>query len=163
MTEKLKQRSREEILKLPKEAQEAINAINWANISEEIGKKYLSNENEINNFQVETLLILTGIEDAQDYALNIEREVGTSKTEAEKIADEVFEKILKPITETLEDNIKKNLGNKRTTPMQNIDFILSGGDYTSFLDTPGRANETETTDKILGTSNILEVKDRLIN
>ena len=61
MTEKLKQIIKEETAKLPKESQDVINVFDWGTISEEIGKKYLLNENETNDLQVETLLILIGL------------------------------------------------------------------------------------------------------
>ena len=85
MTEKLQQTIKEEVLKLPKETQEAINTFDWGSMAEEIGKKYLLSESEINDFQVETLLVLVGLEDGNLYALNIENNVGISKDEAIKI------------------------------------------------------------------------------
>ncbi len=163
MTEILKQTIQEEILKLPKELQGAINMSGWMIVSEQIGKENLLTDEQINAFQAETSLVLLGIEDNYSYASNIKNNVGVETEKAEKIAKETFEKILKPITDILEENVKKNLGNKRVTLTQNVDFILSGGDYSSFVDKPDRKDEVETTDKILGTSNILEVKDRLIN
>jgi hypothetical protein len=132
MTEKLKQIIKEEMVKLPKEAQEAINAFDWEKISEEIGQKYLLNEAEINDFQVETFLVLIGLEYPDSYANNIENEVGTSAEEAEKIADEAEEKIFTPIYNTLEENIKKSSQGKNHW-QQNLDFVLSGGDYSAFL------------------------------
>ncbi|PIR68354.1 hypothetical protein COU49_01395 [Candidatus Nomurabacteria bacterium CG10_big_fil_rev_8_21_14_0_10_35_16] len=101
MTNKLQQTIKEELEKLPKENQEAIGSVNWVKISEEIGRKNNLLEEEINNLQVETLLILTGIEDFDLYALSIEREVGLSKSEAEKISKEVTEKIFDPILEKI--------------------------------------------------------------
>ena len=134
MTEKLKQIIKEEVLKLPKEVQEAINSLDWRGIAEEIGKKYKLNESEINDFQVETLLILVGLEEAEFYVRNIENNVGTSKDEAEKISREAFERIFIPIDKAITENIKKGGMDKNAKPHQTIDFILSGGDYGSFLE-----------------------------
>ncbi|MCX6752572.1 MAG: hypothetical protein NTZ87_03705 [Candidatus Nomurabacteria bacterium] len=139
MTEKLKQIIQDEIAKLPRETQEAINSLDWGSITEEIGKKYLFDESEINNLQVETLLVLVGLEDGNYYAQNIENEVGTSKEEAEKIAGEAFQKIFTPIGDLLEEKVKKNLKAKNPSPEQNLDFILSGGDYSAFVK-PTREN-----------------------
>lgn len=165
MTEKLKATIKEEIAKLPNERQEAINAFDWANIAEQLGKKYSLTENQINNLQVETLLVLVSIENGDSFEQNIESEVGISKSEAKKIADEVFEKIFEPIQNRLEENIKKSLTGKNVTTEQNLNFILSGGDYTMFMNDPYDQPPiaTSTTDKLLGASNILETKDRLIN
>lgn len=165
MTEKSKNLIREEMLNLPKEAQEAINASGWEKISEEIGKKYLLDEDEIETFQLETASFLLGLVDEDAYPINIEDEVGTSREEARKISAEVFEKIFTPISNILEENIKKNLNSKKPSPEQTIDFILSGGDYSAFVEnmndtTPDSAQNTA---KPIGTSSILDVKDKLID
>ncbi len=133
MTEKLQQIIKEEVTKLPREAQDAINAFDWANIAEEIGKKYLLEEGEINDLQVETLLVLTGLESGEYYAQNIEDEIGTSEKEAEKIAEEAFQKIFTPISEAIVENIKRSNKSKNPNWEQSLDFILSGGDYSVFL------------------------------
>jgi len=165
MTEKLKQIIKEELIKLPKEIQEAINAHDWVKIAEEIGKKFLLTESEINDFQTETLLVLVGLESTDSYAKNIEYNVGTSESEAGKITNEALGRIFDPIMNTLEENIKKNLQNKNPSPEQTLNFILSGGDYSAFL---GRTEATtsppssdNTHNKILGTSNILDLKNKL--
>src|SRR3989338_2449559 len=112
MTEKLKQIIKDEVGKLPKETQEAINSLDWGSIAEEIGKKYLLTESGINDFQVETLLVLVGLESLDLYALHIENNVGTSTEEANKIAAEADQKILTPIYEKIKEGIKNNLPNK---------------------------------------------------
>ncbi|MFH1366198.1 MAG: hypothetical protein ABIG99_02325 [Patescibacteria group bacterium] len=133
MTEKLKQTIKEEVGKLPKENQDVINNFGWEKISEEIGKKFLLTESEINDLQVETLLILIGLQDPDEYAQNVENNIGTSKAEAEKIADEVLQKIFTPINDILIENIKKSGVIKDTNTEQNLNFILSGGDYSVFV------------------------------
>lgn len=165
MTEKLQNLIKEKIEKLPKESQEVINNFDWVKITEEIGKKHLLGENETNFLLVETLFILVGIENADSFEQNIEHEVGVSKDQAEKIASEVFEKIFEPIANIMEENLKKGLQGKNTSPVQNVNFILSGGDYSVFLDNPNNRQQStpEQTDKLIGTSNILETKNKLIN
>jgi hypothetical protein len=133
MTDKLKQTIKEEMEKLPKETQEAINASSWERVAEEIGRKYLLNEDEINNLQVETLLILIGLEDPEFFATNVENEIGTSKNEAEKITEDVIQKIFTPINDVLVENIKKSKEVKDPKWDQSLNFILSGGDYHSFM------------------------------
>ena len=133
MTDKLKETIKEELAKLPKENQEAINSLDWATITEEIGKKNLLSEDEINNLQLETFLVLVGLEDPQLYSSNIEDEVGTSKDEAEKIAIEIIDKVFTPINDILVENIKKSGKINNSNPEQTLDFILSGGDYSAFV------------------------------
>ena len=141
MTEKLQKIVKEEISKLPKENQQAINAFDWVKITEEIGKKYLLDESEINDFQVETLLILIGLEDPDSYARNIENEIGTSREKASEISEEVFQKIFIPINDLLVENIKKSEKIKDPKWDQNLDFILSGGNYGAFVENPPRLVE----------------------
>lgn len=134
MTNKLKQTIKEEVGKLKKENQEVINAFGWENIAEEIGKKNLLTESEINDLQVETLLVLVGLQDPEEYAQNVENNIGTSKNEAEKITNEIFQKIFTPINNILLEKIKKSDKVKNATAEQNLNFILSGGNYAAFLD-----------------------------
>ena len=133
ITEKSKKLIGEEMLSLPKEAQDAINDSDWEKISEEIGKKHLLNENEINAFQLETASFLLGLIDEDSYALNIENNVGTSAEEAEKINNEINQKIFTPISEKLIENIKKVGKDKNPNWQQSLDFIMSGGDYSAFI------------------------------
>ena len=134
MTEKLKETIKEELAELPKEMQNAINAFDWVKIAEEIGEKHSLDENEINNFQLETLLVLVGATDPEFYAINIENQVETTNSEAESISDEVFKKIFNPINNLIIENIKKTLQGKNSNWVQTLDFILSGGDYSVFLE-----------------------------
>ncbi len=133
MTEKLKQTIKEELEKLPKDIREAINSIDWAKITEEIGKKYLLDEEEINDLQAETLTVLIGLSDLDSYAEDIEDEIGTTKKDADSIAGEAFEKIFTPINDVMKENIKKNIRMKDPSWEQTLNFILSGGDYSVFM------------------------------
>ena len=144
MTEKLQQTIKEEIARLPQEGQDAINALDWVKIAEEIGKKYLLEEDEIEDFQLETLLILIGVEESEFYAINIENHVETTKDDSIKMANEAFEKIFAPIGKALEENIKKNLKNKNLNAEQNLNFILSGGNYSAFMEQKESREKNDT-------------------
>jgi hypothetical protein len=133
MTNKIKEKIKEFITVLPKQNQEVVNLSNWEKISEEIGKKHLLDQDEIDNFQLETGLVLVGIVNPVLFALNIENEVGTSKDEANKIANEVLEKIFNPIVDKLKEKGRVAMQEKPIHWQQNLDFILSGGDYTAFI------------------------------
>ena len=133
MTDKLKQIIKEELEKLPKENQEAINTLDWPTIAEEIGKKYLLDEEKINDLQVETLLVLVGITDPQFYPTNIENQVETTKSDAVAMAEEVTQKIFTPINDSLIEKIKQSDKVKNSKAEENLNFILAGGDYSAFL------------------------------
>lgn len=166
MTEEFKNIIKEEISKLPVLVQNVLNNFDWVKITEEIGKKFSLSELEINNLQAETLIILVGVDYPDFYARNIENNVRTDKEKAEKISVEVFEKIFKPLREVVGEKIKNNMQGKEMSWDQSVDFILSGGDYTALLkdeNSRHHSAETKKTDAILGSSNILKTKDRLIN
>lgn len=133
MTEKLNQTIKEEISKLPQEMQEAINAFDWVKVTVDIGKEHNLTEDELTNFQLETLLGLTGVTDLDFYAVNIENEVELSESDSQAIANEALKKIFSPLRKTIEEKIKNNLKNKTPDWKQSIDFVLSGGDYDAFM------------------------------
>ena len=133
MTEKLKQKIKEEVEKLPKESREAIGVSGWENISEEIGKKYLLSEDALTSLQTEILLFLIGLVSPDLFKGNIEENVGVDKEKAGEILTEVVQKIFTPINKIVIENIKKSGKSRSANHEQNLSFILSGGDYCSFL------------------------------
>ncbi len=133
MTDTLKQSIQEQVSKLPKEIQDAINSFDWVKSTEEMGATYSLDEEQLSNFQAETALVLTGLVDPQFYAINIENHVETTKEQSERISDEASQRIFIPIRNILDENIKKNLKDKNVDWRQNVDFVLSGGDYSHFL------------------------------
>jgi hypothetical protein len=165
MTEKSKKIIEEEMLNLPKEVQDAINAFSWEKTSEEIGKKYLLDENEINIFQLETASFLLGLVDEDLYPINIEEEVEISKNEAEKISEEVYQKIFNPIYDILSKNIEEKIKNKNVNWKQSLDFILSGGDYSVFIERKDNQNtspEISGTNTLDNSSKIADIKNKFV-
>jgi hypothetical protein len=142
MTENLRQTAKEEIAKLPKDAQDIINSVDWAGITEEIGRKINLTDEEINDLQVEMLLVLVGLTNPDLFTLNIENEVGTSKQGAEKIADEIMARIITPMVDMKTKKTKEELKNKEPHWQQNLNFILSGGDYSMYAEPIDRENKT---------------------
>ena len=132
MSEELKQLIKEELMKLPKEGQEAITSVNWQNIAEEIGSKYLI-EGELESFQKEIAVTLLGIEYPAYLTRNIKDHLGVSQESAEKMTSEVIEKIFTPIADKMESLIKTRIQKVGSTWDQNINFIVSGGDYSAFM------------------------------
>jgi len=135
MTDKLKQIIEEEVLKMPREFQEAFTASNWISVSEDIARKYvLYLDEEINKFQAEVFLVLSGVVQYEQLSVNIENELGLSKEEAEKMEGEVLERIIFPFSENIESKATWKMDIKNSKWDQNLDFITSGGDYSAFLD-----------------------------
>jgi hypothetical protein len=146
MTEKLQQTIKEEVAQLPKEIQEAINAFDWVKICSDIGKENQLEEEEIEDFQLETLLVLVGATDVEFYAVNIENNVDTTRDKAASLASAAINKIFIPINNTIEESIKKNLKSKSPDLVQNLSFILSGGNYYAFLATASEEPEVPVSD-----------------
>jgi hypothetical protein len=144
MTEKLAQTIKEEVAQLPVEMEEAINAFDWIKVTEEIGRKYELAEDEIHDFQLETLLVLIGAVEPEFYEINIENQVNTTKEKARSMAHEALERIFRPIKNTIVANIQKGGQIKNSDFEQNIDFVLSGGDYSSFM----KKKVQKTTDSV---------------
>ncbi len=133
MTEKLQQTLNIEILKLPKEKQDAINSFDWVKNVEEIGRKSYLNDDEVNDLQLETGLMLIGLVDFEIYVLNIEKNIVISRTESQNIANEIVEKVFTPIAKSIEIAIKNKMKSYEPKWDKRINFIISGGDYSSFI------------------------------
>ena len=136
MTEKAQQTIKELLAKLPKEAQDTINAVDWIKISEEIGNEYLFDEGDVNVFQTITGLVLAGMTSPDFYAKRIEEEVSIGTERAEEIRDEAVKRIFTPMADKRMGLLKANLKGSEPAWHQNVDFILSGGDYTAFFKKP---------------------------
>jgi hypothetical protein len=134
MTEILQQKIQEELIKLPIEKQRAINSVDWEGLTQKIGSKFLLTDEEIEKLQVETIITSLGFVDFNVFELNIENNVGTSKDLAHNISIKIFEKVFTPIANEIESLIKNNLGSKNIKWDQRVDFIVSGGDYSFFME-----------------------------
>ncbi|MBP6865983.1 MAG: hypothetical protein KBC12_00355 [Candidatus Pacebacteria bacterium] len=147
MTDKLKETIEEEVVKMPREFQEAFTASNWIPVSEDIARKYkLYLDEEINKFQAEVFLVLSGVVQFELLSVNIENELGLSKEEAEKIEGEVLERVIFPFSSNLESKAEWKMDIKNSKWDQNLDFITSGGDYSAFLDIKKSSPDLTTTE-----------------
>ncbi len=136
MNEKIKQLLLEEMLKLPKDLQTAINSFDWLKACEELGTKYSLTEQEINDFKAETGLVLVGLVDIDFYASTIEDNLLLTNEDSKNIAKDAEEKIFIPIANKREELIKNNIKNKELPWTDSMLFVLSGGDYSFLGDKP---------------------------
>ncbi len=134
MTDKLKQTIEEEVAKLPKEWKEAVESSDWIKKTEDIGKSFGLDEDKINDLELETLIALVGATDQDFFATNIENQVETTTNEADQLAKKISADIIIPVILKMTESIKKNIAGKKTTWKQDVDFILSGGDYSVFME-----------------------------
>lgn len=133
MTENSQKTIREEILKLPKENQDAINAIDWVFIAEGIGKKFLLIDEEINKLQVVIGVALCGLINQDRFTFEVAN-IGMSNEEARSLVLMATEKIFTPIGNKIENVLKNKLKSQTPKWEQRVNFILSGGNYSAFLD-----------------------------
>ena len=137
MTEKTQQTIKELLAKLPKDAQDTINTVDWVSISEAIGKEYLFDDGDINVFQTITGLVLAGMIAPDFYAKRIEEEVSIGTELAETIKGAALKRIFMPMVDKKMATLKATLKNREPTWHHNVEFILSGGDYSVFLEKEG--------------------------
>lgn len=109
---------KEEMTKLPERTQKSINSIDWVNISENIGKKYLLNDEQINNLQLETFLVLIGLVNEDKYIENLKKYIKLDENKILTLEKDVVEKIITPVI-----NYYKNSNNSEL--QKTLDFILS--------------------------------------
>lgn len=143
LKERLEKIKREELIKLSQKSREAINSVDWENLSESIGKKYLIDE-EIESFQIEILLVLLGLEKPESLEKNIMEFIITSEKEAREIADEVFEKIFSPIANKLEGDSSltkttpKPISPKFNSLPEKLQQAIAQSDYQNKIYSLGR-------------------------
>lgn len=134
MTEQLQKIIHDELANLPEKVQKGINSVEWVEICNKIGLKYLLTDDGINKLQTEVLLVLINMEYLDDLKLNIENHLEILKKDAENIAEDLVKQVFNPINNKIKEDIKNNLSYKNVSWNQTINFIVSGGDYTVFLE-----------------------------
>lgn len=180
MNPELERTIKEQIQKLPQEVKNLISNVGiWDKILN-VGSKNRLNEKQARILLIETSLILFGLTNPEDLFYQLKEQLKVAENTIISVIKEVDEKIIGNLKKILidtynknveveENKIKENVKNKNTNWQQNVDFALSGGDYSVFMEdrqkTPARNASSIADaggDKLLGTSNILETKSRLL-
>jgi transcription elongation factor len=92
----------EQFQKLPPELQQAINAVPWKAAVKEVASSNNLTQEKAEILERETMFILYGFENPDDYIKNMMREVQINEEIAAKIAGEVNEKVFKVIAEQMD-------------------------------------------------------------
>lgn len=87
---------------LPADVKTAIISIDYKKKLEEITKRQKLMIDQAGKLEMETTLVMIGLEPLADYIDNIERELELSETRAKEIAMDVSDSIFKPIRESLQ-------------------------------------------------------------
>jgi hypothetical protein len=96
-----KQIVQEQFNRLPKQIQDAITNSGWEQKIRSIARKYDLVVGEAGTLELETLLVMLGLENPKDYKKNIQREIGLSDEKANTIIKAVDEQIFKDIKKKL--------------------------------------------------------------
>lgn len=87
----------EQLKLLPEISQQAISSFNWIGVLLDIGKSYALQLDELEDLQLETMMLLTGIASADEYESELSGLLPLSKIELSKLLGDVNAKILQPI------------------------------------------------------------------
>lgn len=139
MTNELKNTIKEELSKLPQDAQDAINSIDWIKIIEKLCESITSNENVINSIETETFLVLLGMQKPESLRINLKIQSGLTEEESVVMSEEILEQIFIPILEkkpnTLykTEEVSENLDERFDKLPKEIRQIIIDIDYHSNL------------------------------
>ena len=150
----LQQKIAEYFEKLPSDLQTVFSDMKWLQNINEISVKYNLSSTQTETFATETTLLLLAIIHVDEYEDILRKELGQSKETVEKIFEEIYSSFLENIQEQLEEAYYENVNSLMEERVinsdwkQNINFVLSGGDYSSFLEEEKVANITKTPDAL---------------
>lgn len=102
----------EQFKKLPENVQSALNAVPWKSSVKEIALLNNLSLEKVAAVERETMFILYGFENPDDYVANLMREVSLDEAAADAIATAVNEKIIKTLTLELENPPKSVIHNE---------------------------------------------------
>lgn len=102
MDEETKKIIDEQMAKLPDDVKEAILSVDYKVKLEEITKRQRLLIDQAGKLEMETTLVMIGLEPLADYVSNLQREMNIPVMRAKEIAFDVSENIFKPIRESLQ-------------------------------------------------------------
>jgi hypothetical protein len=96
--------------KLSKETLEAIDSFNWKEVLLQLGQKKLYNEEQLEDLEMNTELLLCGLLNPDAYQNDLEIRMKISKDEVTSLINEIDESIFKKIQEELEKRLEGGAG-----------------------------------------------------
>lgn len=97
----------EQFKKLPQNLQTALSTVPWKSTVKEIAVSHKLSLEQVEAIEMETMFILYGFENPTDYVDKLVSEVPLSEDVALSIAEQVEERVLKPISAKLQEDNKK--------------------------------------------------------
>jgi hypothetical protein len=165
---------KEQMKILPKEVINILADPAWSEKVLTIGRKNGLTEEQSQTLLLETNLVLLGLVHPDEYADELKNRLKIDEMKADNIVSDINREILSGVREKLiamfasQEQSFIEEGKKRALNadwQQNLDFVLSGGDYSVFLENARTqdSDNTQKADKLIGTSNILETKRKLVD
>ena len=87
----------EQLKLLPEISQQAINSFNWVGVLLDIGRSYALQLDELEDLQVETMMLITGVATPDEYESELSGLLPLSKIELGKLIGDINNKVLTPI------------------------------------------------------------------
>jgi hypothetical protein len=140
MNDKLKQQFEEQLAYLPDITQQALKSFDWATGILSIGKKHGLYIDQLEDLQIETMLVLVGLVQPEDYPKELMNRLALSPAETDKIIDDINDEIFTPIHNYIieSENKTPKIPTELTTP-QPISFgspLDQAGMKQTFDDAP---------------------------
>jgi hypothetical protein len=128
---------------LPADVKTAIISVDYKKKLEEITKRQRLMIDQAGKLEMETTLVMIGLEPLADYIDNIVRELGLNEVRAKEVAIDVSDNIFKPIRESLQkmnDDLEEEAGGEETPREEKVDGI---GDEVRFTNSNEEGLERE--------------------
>jgi|GEM_PF-4621169 len=145
---------------LPQEVRRFFDDPNWKDKISKVAADNSLTDTQFRVFMTETLLVILGLSDPETYMLEIRDRLGVVEEKAVTIAAQVENKVFGNLKNKMKEfyatgptvNVvsKEKIQNvKALNPLwsENLDFILSGGDYSAFT-TPEERGEVPVLDPL---------------
>jgi hypothetical protein len=130
--------------KLPIEVRKLFVNLELSNRVENIGKKNGLNPEQIETLQTEVTLVMLGLVLPDDFPNELENNLKIDVVKLDNIVNDVRQQLFRDVKEKLEEaygKIEDDLEGaeniyENANWQQNLNFILSGGDYSAFIEIP---------------------------
>ena len=136
---------KEYIDKLPPNFRKEVVSFGWQTKINEIGQKYSLKEDEQNMLFYETMFVMIGMEPEEEFANNIEKEVGISNLLANQLKTEIEERIFKPLAKKLSPQTEK-MNVEETQDIDRIFINLNDQNSTANINLPKNLPTSEPND-----------------
>lgn len=127
MNEKIRQQFENQLTYLPTINQQALRSFDWATELIAIGKNYGLHVDELDDLQIETMLVLVGLVDPNQFQNELINRLAISSIEAEKIISDINDRIFTPIHDYIVNGGKK-MESTPTTIMESVGFQMTTED-----------------------------------